>query len=72
MNGRKPAHAWHDRNIGPVMGVVQDTSIWLGRERKDRMLHRRKVVFRDRIKDIADKEIRLVPVGQQALCGHGV
>ena len=56
-----------DSLFGVAIAIAQNPQIRPGRQRKDGMLHRRHVVFRQGIQDVAIEEIRRVGVRQKTL-----
>lgn len=68
VDGCQPSGTGGDGNADIIVMVLADARIGLGRERKDRMLHRPHVIFWDRVRHIADEEIvDWITVGQQRL-----
>ena len=56
--GGAAAHRGRDGDGDVVMGIGQHPQIRPGREREERVFHRREIVLGQRIEDVADKEIR--------------
>ena len=66
MNRREAVNGRLDSDLDPVVLILPDSGIRLGRKRKDRVLHRGHVGLRHSVQDVAHEEIALrIPIRQE-------